>query len=99
MGFACFSSFAPNNVVTFYWPTIGMLEGQPVVFGVLELEVRVAQLALLGSEVFEVLGTVVGVAELILVVHSWAVLATVGGPERNGTTTEQLFRMSAMHLD
>lgn len=99
MGFACFSSFAPNNEVTFYWPTIGMLVGQPVVFGILELEVRVAQLALLSSEVFEVLGTVVGVAELILVVHSWAVLAAVGGPEGNGTTTEQLFRMSAMHLD
>lgn len=88
-----------NNMVTFYWPTVGILVGQPVVFGILELKVRVAQLALLGSEVFEVPGTVVGVAELILVVHSWAVLATVGGSEENGATTEQLLRMSSMHLD
>lgn len=89
----------PNNMLTFCWPTVGMLVGQPVVFGVLELKVRVAQLALLGSEVLEVLGTVVGVAELILVVHSWAVLAAVGGSEGNGATTEQMLRMSPMHFD
>lgn len=88
-----------ENVLTFYWLTIGMLVGQPVVFGILELEVRVAQLALLGSEVFEVLGAVYRVAELILVIHSWAVLATVGGPVGNGATTERLLRMSAMHLE
>lgn len=51
-----------------------------MVFGILELKVGVAELALLGSEIFEVLGAVVGVAQLILVVYSWAVLATVGGP-------------------
>lgn len=81
-----------------YWLTVRMLVGQPVVFGILELKVWVAQLALLGAEVFEVLGTVVGVTELILVVHSWAVLAAVGGSEENGATAEQLLRMSAMHL-
>lgn len=90
----------PNNVLTLLQClTVGMLVGQPVVFGILELEVRVAQLALLGSEVFEVLGTVVGVAELILVVHSWAVLAAVGGSEENGATTEKMLQMSVMHLD
>lgn len=57
-----------------------MLVGQPVVFGALELKVRVAELALLSSEIFEVLGAVVGVAQLILVVHSRAVLAAVRRP-------------------
>lgn len=57
-----------------------MLVGQPVVLGVLELEVGVAELALLGSEILKVLGAVVGLAELILVVYPGAVLATVGGP-------------------
>lgn len=56
-----------------------MLVGQPVVFGILELEVGVAELALLGSEVFEVLGAVVRVAKLILVVNPRAVLAAIGG--------------------
>ncbi len=50
-----------------------------MVFGILELKVGVAELALLGSEVFKVLGAVVSVAQLVLVVNSWAVLATVGG--------------------
>lgn len=57
-----------------------MLVGQPMVFGILEFKVGVAELALLGSEIFEVLGAVVSVAQLILVVHSRAVLATVRGP-------------------
>ena len=57
-----------------------MLVGQPVVFGVLELEVGVAELALLRPEVLEVLGAVVGVAQLILVVDPRAVLAAVGWP-------------------
>ena len=56
-----------------------MLVGQPVVFGILEFKVGVAELALLGSEIFKVLGAVVCVAELVLVVHSRAVLAPVGG--------------------
>lgn len=51
-----------NNVLTFYWFTIRMLVGQPVVFSILELEVGVAELALLGSKVFEVLGAVISVA-------------------------------------
>ena len=58
-----------------------MLIGQPVVFGILELEVGVAELALLGTEIFKVFGAVVNVAQLVLVVYSRAVLATVGGPE------------------
>lgn len=70
---------AKNNLLTFCWLTVGMLVGQPMVFGTLELKVGVAELALLGSEIFEVLGAVVSVAKLILVVYSWAVLATVGG--------------------
>lgn len=57
-----------------------MLIGQPMVFGILELKVGVAELALLGSEILEVLRAVVSVAQLILVVYSWAVLAAVGGP-------------------
>lgn len=61
--------------------TVGVLVGQPVVLGALELEVGVAQLALLGAEVLKVLGAVVGVAELVLVVHPRAVLAAVGRPE------------------
>lgn len=68
-----------NNLLTFFWLTIGMLVGEPVVFGILELKVRVAELALLGSEILEVLGAVISVAQLILIVYSWAVLATVGG--------------------
>lgn len=52
----------PNNVSTFRWLTIGMLVGQPVVFTTLKLEVGVAELALLGSKVFKVLGAVVSVA-------------------------------------
>lgn len=83
----------------FHWLTVRMLIGQPVVFGVLELEMRVAELALLGSEVFIVFRAVVVVAQLVLIVHSWAVLATVGGSEENGTTTEELLRMSAMYLE
>lgn len=61
-----------------------MLVGQPVVLGALELKVGVAQLALLGAEVFKVLGAVVSVAELVLVVHPRAVLAAVGGSEEAG---------------
>lgn len=87
------------TVSTFDWLTIGMLVGQPVVFRVLKLEVGVAELALLGSKVFKVLGAVVGVAELVLEVHSWAVLAAIGGPEENGATTEKLLKMSAVHLE
>lgn len=67
-------------MLVFVWLTVGMLVWQPVVFGVLELKVGVAELALLGSEVFKVFGAVVSVAQLILIVHSWAVLAAVGGP-------------------
>lgn len=44
-------------------------------------------------------GAVVGVAQLVLVVHSWAVLATVGGSKENGTTTEGVLTMSVMHLE
>lgn len=51
-----------HNVLTFYWLTIRMLVGQPVVFSILELEVGVTELALLGSKVFEVLGALVSVA-------------------------------------
>lgn len=68
-----------NNLLTFFWLTVGMLIGLPMVFGILELKVGVAELALLGSEIFEVLGAVVSVAQLILIVYSWAVLATIGG--------------------
>lgn len=68
-----------KNLLTFCWLTVEMLVGQPVVFGILKLKVGVAELALLGSVIFEVLGAVVSVAKLILVVYSWAVLATVGG--------------------
>lgn len=89
----------PNNVVIFPWLTIGMFVGQPVVFPILKLEVGVAELALLGSEVFKVLGAVIGVAELVLEVHSWAVLAAIGGPEENGATTEKLLKMSAVYLE
>lgn len=78
------STLDQNNLLTFFWLTVGMLIGQPVVFGILKLKVGVAELALLGSEVFKMPGAVVCVAELILVVYSRAVLATVGGPgERN----------------
>lgn len=87
------------NVSTFYWLTIGMLVGQPVVFSILKLEVGVAELALLGSKVFKVLGAVVGVTELVLEVHSWAVLAAIGGPEENGATTEKPLKMSAVYLE
>lgn len=72
-----------------------MLVRQPVVFGILKLKVGVSELALLGSEVLEVLGAVVSVAQLILVVHSWAVLATIGGSgEGNGWTSERQIRQS-----
>lgn len=70
-----------------------------MVFSILELEVGVAELALLGSKVFKVLGAVVGVAELVLEVHSRAVLAAIGGPEENGGTTEKLLKMSAVYLE
>lgn len=50
-----------------------------MVFGVLELKVGVSELALLRSEVLEVPGAVVRVAQLILVVYSRAVLTAVGG--------------------
>lgn len=46
--------------------------------GALELKVGVAVLALLGAEILKVFGTVVGAAQLILVVHARAVLAAVG---------------------
>lgn len=49
-----------------------------MVFGILKLKVGVPELALLGSEIFKMLGAVVSVAQLILVVYSWAVLATIG---------------------
>lgn len=52
-----------------------------MVSGILELEVGVAELALLGAEVFKVLGAVVSVAELVLVIHPRAVLAAVGRSE------------------
>lgn len=52
-----------------------------MVSGILELKVGVAELALLGAEVFKVLGAVVSVAELVLVVHPRAVLAAVGWSE------------------
>lgn len=87
------------NVFTFYRLTIGMLVGQPVVFSILKLKVGVAQLALLGSKVFKVLRAVVSVAELVLEVHSWAVLAAIGGPEEDGATTEKLLKMSAVYLE
>lgn len=57
-----------------------------MVLGTLELKVGVAQLALLGAEVFKVLGAVVGVAELVLVVYPRAVLAAVGRSEGGGTS-------------
>lgn len=69
-----------NNLLTFFWLTVRMLVWQPMVFGILEFKVGVAELALLGSEVFKMLRAVVSVAQLILVVYSWAVLAAVGGP-------------------
>ena len=62
-----------------------MFVGQPVVLGALELKVRVAKLALLGSEILKVLGAFVSVAELVFVVDSRAVLTTVGGPSGWGT--------------
>lgn len=54
-----------------------MLVGQPVVFGILEFKVGVAELALLSSEIFKVPGAVVCIAQLVLVVYAWAVLAAV----------------------
>lgn len=68
--------------MTFFWLTIRMLVRQPVVFGILELKVGVSELALLSTEVLEVPGAVVGVAQLILVVYSRAVLTTIGGSGR-----------------
>lgn len=52
-----------------------------MVSAILELKVGVAELALLGAEVFKVLGAVVSVAELVLIVHPRAVLAAVGRSE------------------
>lgn len=56
-----------------------MLVGQPVVLGVLELKVGVAQVTLLRSEVLKVLGAVGRVAKLILKVDARAILAAVDG--------------------
>ena len=81
-----------NNLLTCFWLTVGMLIGKPVVFGILELKMRVSELALLGSEILKVFWAVVSVAELILVVYSRAVLATVGGTLGNGLTTEERIR-------
>ena len=81
------STLDQNNLLTFFWLTVGMLIGQPVVFGILKLKVGVAELALLRSEVFKMPRAVVCVAELILVVYSRAVLATIGRPgERNNVS-------------
>lgn len=65
-----------------------MFVGQPMVFGILEFKVGVAELALLSSEILEVLWAVVRVAELILEVHSWAVLAAIGGPAGGGNSKQ-----------
>lgn len=69
----------PAAVCLFPWLTVRMLIRQPVVFGILELKVGVAILALLGSEIFKVLGAFVCVAQLVLVVDSRTVLAAVRG--------------------
>ena len=68
--------------------TVLVFVGQPVVLGALELKVRVAELTLLGSEVLKVLGAFVGVAELVFVIDSRAVLTTVGGPLGGGNGTK-----------
>ena len=60
-----------------------------MVFGALELEVGVAELTLLSPEVLEVLGAVVGVAQLILVVHPGTVLSPVGRPGGGETDKRQ----------
>lgn len=60
--------------------TIRMLVRQPVVLGILKFKIGVARLALLCAEILKMLWAVVCVAELVFVVHSWAVLSTVGGP-------------------
>lgn len=55
-----------------------MLIREPVVFPVLIFEVGIPLLALLLPEIFEVLGTVLGAAELELVARSHARAASVG---------------------
>lgn len=68
-----------------------------MVLGALELKVGVAQLALLGAEVFKVLGAVVSVAELVLVVHPRAVLAAVGGSEEAGGAQKPSHTSATLH--
>lgn len=58
--------------------TINMFIGEPVVFGVLVLKVRVPLPALLLSEILQVLGAVLGVAQLELVARPHARTASVG---------------------
>lgn len=58
--------------------TINMLIGEPVVFGVLVLKVRVPLPALLLSEILKVLGTVLGVAQLELVARPHTCAAPIG---------------------
>lgn len=70
-----------------------------MVLGTLELKVGVAQLALLGAEVFKVLGAVVGVAELVLVVQPRAVLAAVGGSEEAGGAEEPSDTSATLHCE
>lgn len=60
--------------------TVGVLMGQPVVLGVLKLKVRVPLLALLCSEVLEVLLALLRVTKLVLKVDAGAVLTAVDGP-------------------
>lgn len=68
-----------------------------MVLGTLEFKVGVAQLALLGAEVFKVLGAVVSVAELVLVVHPRAVLAAVGGSEEAGGAEKPSHTSATLH--
>lgn len=57
--------------------TVWVLIGKPVVFGVLVFKVRVAMLTLLSSEVLKVFGTIICVAQLVLIVHPWTILTSV----------------------
>ena len=59
--------------------TIDMFIGEPVVFRVLVLKVRIPLPALLLSEIFKVLRTVLSVAQLELVAWPHARAASVGG--------------------
>ena len=63
-----------------------MLVGQPVVLAVLILEVGVALLTLLRSEVLKVLGTLLRIAKLKLKIDPSTIFASINGPAKRRRT-------------